>query len=267
MSHGLTRPLISDTTASSTGDVRIRDSWPYGGVHVLEQLWKEFDIAAVLTRSMKTSGTQQPFERALFAMVANRALSPYSKLYCCEQWLREEVFLPSGRKLALQHLYRAMDFLEEHKAEIEKAVYSKTVAEQNTIRELASDLPKLWSADTTKPSDRKSVLRILIERVTISIDENSEWVDLAVRWIGGHETRTRFRRPVGKLDQLEGHDELMSVDPERSRSSISVGSSVGERLIVAPLRGGAFAGAFGCTRAGRSRRDRSRRVPGSVAHG
>jgi hypothetical protein len=50
----------------------------------------------------------------------------------------------------------------------------------------------------------------LIERVTISIDEDSEWVDLAVNWIGGRETRTRFRRPVGKLGQLEGHDELMA---------------------------------------------------------
>lgn len=37
-----------------------------------------------------------PFERALFAMVANRTLAPYSKLYCREQWLREEVFLPGG---------------------------------------------------------------------------------------------------------------------------------------------------------------------------
>jgi transposase len=113
------------TGAAGGGDVRIRDSWPYGGVHVLEQLWKELDIAAVLARCIKTRGTRQPFERALFAMVANRALSPYSKLYCWEQWLREEVFLPSGRELELQHLYRAMDFLEENKAEIEKAVYFK----------------------------------------------------------------------------------------------------------------------------------------------
>jgi len=111
--------------AAGAGDVRIRDSWLYGGVHVLEQLWKELDIAAVLTRCTKKRGTKQPFERALFAMVANRALSPYSKLYCWEQWLRDEVFLPSGRELELQHLYRAMDFLEEHKAEVEKAVYFK----------------------------------------------------------------------------------------------------------------------------------------------
>jgi len=35
------------------------------------------------------------------------------------------VFLPSSRELELHHLYRAMDFLEEHKAELEKAVYSR----------------------------------------------------------------------------------------------------------------------------------------------
>jgi len=115
----------ADTIAAGGGDVRIRDSWPYGGVHVLEQLWKELDIAAVLKSCAKARATKQPFERALFAMVANRALSPYSKLYCWEQWLREEVFLPSSRDVELQHLYRAMDFLEEHKAEVEKAVYFK----------------------------------------------------------------------------------------------------------------------------------------------
>lgn len=121
---GATTGTVAGAGAGA-GDVRIRDSWPYGGVHVLEQLWKELDIAAVLTRCAKARRTKQPFERALFAMVANRALSPYSKLYCWEQWLREEVFLPSSRELELHHLYRAMDFLEEHKAELEKAVYFK----------------------------------------------------------------------------------------------------------------------------------------------
>jgi hypothetical protein len=111
--------------AAGGGDIRIRDSWPYGGIYVLEQLWKELDIATVLKGCVKGAGTKQPFERALFAMVANRALAPYSKLYCWEQWLREEVYLPSGRELELQHLYRAMDFLEAHKAEVEKAVYFK----------------------------------------------------------------------------------------------------------------------------------------------
>ena len=73
----------------------------------------------------EASATEASFERALFAMVANRCLSPYSKLYCWEQWMREEVFLPSAQSLQLHHLYFGMDFLEEHKAEVEKAVYFK----------------------------------------------------------------------------------------------------------------------------------------------
>jgi len=110
---------------AGVGDIELHDCLPYGGVYVMEQLWKELGIDAVLDGCARRDRTKQPFERALFAMVANRALEPYSKLYCFEQWLREEVFLPSARRLELQHLYRAMDFLEEHKAEVEKAVYFK----------------------------------------------------------------------------------------------------------------------------------------------
>ncbi len=107
------------------GDVRIRDTWPYGGIYVLEQLWAELGVARELTSRARTKRTAEPFERALFAMVANRCLSPYSKLYCWEQWLRDEVFLPSAKSVELHHLYLAMDFLEEHKAEVEKAIYFK----------------------------------------------------------------------------------------------------------------------------------------------
>jgi hypothetical protein len=108
------------------GDIRVQDSWPYGGVYVLEQLWKELGIDKVLLGQARSSRTASAFERALFAMVANRCLSPYSKLYCWERWLREEVFLPSAGALQLHHLYLAMDFLEEHKPEVEKSVYFAT---------------------------------------------------------------------------------------------------------------------------------------------
>lgn len=105
-------------------EVRLRDTWPYGGVYVLEALWKELGIGEVL-RSHATTKHAEVFERAVFVMVANRCLSPYSKLYCWEQWLREEVFLPSAQVLELHHLYLAMDFFEKHKAEVEKAIYFK----------------------------------------------------------------------------------------------------------------------------------------------
>jgi transposase len=110
-------------SAAPSPPIRLRDAWPYGGIFVLEHLWKEVGIDAEIKKLQSGKHIRQPFERALFAMVANRALCPYSKLYCWEQWLREEVYLPSCRELDLHHLYFAMDFLEEHKAQLEKAIY------------------------------------------------------------------------------------------------------------------------------------------------
>jgi hypothetical protein len=109
-------------TGDQGGDVRLRDSWPYGGVFVLQQIWTELGIDRILREHAKSTRTAEAFERALFAMVANRALSPYSKLYGWEQWLREDVLLPSAKSLGLHHLYFAMDFLEDHKADVEKAI-------------------------------------------------------------------------------------------------------------------------------------------------
>ena len=55
-------------------------------------------------------------------MVANRACAPASKLYCFSQWLAEDVRIAGTERLELQHLYRAMDFLEAEKAAIERAI-------------------------------------------------------------------------------------------------------------------------------------------------
>jgi transposase len=90
---------------------------------VLDSLWHALGIDQVINERAARRRDRQPFERALFAMVANRALRPYSKPYCHEQWLAEEVFFPGREKLELHHFYSAMDFLEAHKEEIEKAVY------------------------------------------------------------------------------------------------------------------------------------------------
>lgn len=99
------------------------DAWPYGDIHVLEHLWNRVGIADVISEQVGWRKVDFPVERALFAMVANRACAPSSKLYCWEQWLQEEVHLAGTESLELQHLYRAMDFLEAHKEAIEEAIY------------------------------------------------------------------------------------------------------------------------------------------------
>jgi len=99
------------------------NAWPYGDLYVLEQLWHRLGIDEVVAEVCGARKFNFDVGRALFAMVANRACAPSSKLYCYEQWLKEEVHLEGGAALELQHLYRAMDFLEAHKDAIERAIY------------------------------------------------------------------------------------------------------------------------------------------------
>jgi transposase len=117
LAKSIMRLFSGEEALAAEPDVRVLDSWPYGGVYVLERLWDELEIDRVLGRGRQ--------ERAIFAMTANRALQPYSKLYCHEQWLKEEVFLPEGQDLGLHELYRAMDYLLVKTAALEEAVYFK----------------------------------------------------------------------------------------------------------------------------------------------
>jgi hypothetical protein len=102
---------------------QVVNAWPYGEVYALEALWARLGIAEVIEEVVGGRRFDFPIERALFAMVANRACAPGSKLYCFSQWLTEEVRIEQTAALDLQHLYRAMDFLEAEKTAIEQAIY------------------------------------------------------------------------------------------------------------------------------------------------
>jgi hypothetical protein len=91
---------------------RLINAWPYGPLYVLEALWQRLGLAEIIAEQLKGRTLDFPVERALFAMVANRACAPCSKLYCYEQWLREDVRIQGTDTLDLPHLYRAMDVLE-----------------------------------------------------------------------------------------------------------------------------------------------------------
>lgn len=102
---------------------RLVCAWPYGDVHALEAVWQRLGIDAIVRAQAHGRRFGFEMERALFALVANRACAPASKLYCHEQWLKEDVHIEGTQGLALHQLYRAMDFLEANKAAIEQAIF------------------------------------------------------------------------------------------------------------------------------------------------
>jgi hypothetical protein len=106
-------------------DLTFVSSRPAGGAHLLKSLWDRLRIDKCLQSALDERSFSAPIAEALFAMVANRALAPSSKL-AIEQWAADEVYLGEHQELQVQHCYRAMDFLLEHEAAIQKEVFWST---------------------------------------------------------------------------------------------------------------------------------------------
>jgi hypothetical protein len=110
-----------------SGNKRISfvSSQELGGPWLLDKLWKALGIQATLQSLLKARAYQAPIERALFAMVANRALAPASKL-AVEDWVKDKVWIKDLPEVPVHQLYRAMDFLLEAAVEVQKEVFFAT---------------------------------------------------------------------------------------------------------------------------------------------
>ena len=80
--------------------------------------------------------------------------------------------------------------------------------EREAIRRLAQDIPTLWHASSTTVADRQAIIRQLIERVVVTLQGESEKVDVVVHWMGGHQSQATMIRPVARLEQLSYVDAL-----------------------------------------------------------
>jgi DNA invertase Pin-like site-specific DNA recombinase len=80
--------------------------------------------------------------------------------------------------------------------------------ERAQIRALASDIPDLWNAETTTAQDRKRVARLLVERVVVAVQGQTEQVDVAIHWVGGSVTRHRLVRTVNCYRRLADYPRL-----------------------------------------------------------
>lgn len=142
---------------SQSNDLKFIKTRPTGGAYLLRELWNRLNIGMRLKTALKDRSFTAPIEEALFAMVANRALAPSSKL-AIEQWAAEDVFLGSEEELKVQHFYRAMDFLLEHADQIQKEVFWSTASLLNlTVDLIFFDTTNTYfEIDEPGPSDLKA---------------------------------------------------------------------------------------------------------------
>lgn len=82
--------------------------------------------------------------------------------------------------------------------------------EQEQILALSQDLPALWRAPTTAPEDRQTVARLLLEQVVVTVEGDTDRVDVELRWAGGFVSRHTLSRPVQTYEQLSNYEELVA---------------------------------------------------------
>src|SRR5215218_8653093 len=115
--------------ATAPAELEFVRSVPVGGVWALDGLWRRLGIDSAIARLLAARKLDVRAERLVFAMVANRALAPFSKLACCE-WLAGDVAIPGLPADTVgedpQPLYRAMAWLLEIEAELAEQVYWAT---------------------------------------------------------------------------------------------------------------------------------------------
>jgi hypothetical protein len=66
----------------------------------------------------------------------------------------------------------------------------------------------LWAAQTTTAAERKQVVRLLLERVEVDVQGQSEQVDVTIHWAGGFISRQVLVRTVQRYQQLADYQRL-----------------------------------------------------------
>ncbi len=116
----------ADAVAAAAGadlEVEVLDSRRLGGTWTLERLWERLGIGAALHRAAAGRRLDaEASERVLFALVAQRALEPASKLACC-RWVAQRVAIGGLSGLSDDQAYRGMDFLLEALDEIASEIF------------------------------------------------------------------------------------------------------------------------------------------------
>jgi hypothetical protein len=108
--------------AAAAAGLEFTESRPLGGTWVLDALWARLGIGPAMRKLLTGRRLSDSAERVLFALVANRALAPSSKL-AAARWISEDVLVTGLPAATDDACYRAMDWLLQIQDQLEKRVF------------------------------------------------------------------------------------------------------------------------------------------------
>jgi len=123
--QALARNLLSYINQDiSSVDIESEILWSrvYGTPYLVLELARALRITHVLRQGLRKRRISSPVDLAIVGMIINRCMYPLSKLKV-DEWLKEDIYLPGGEGIKLQHLYRGLDFLESSKDALEDELF------------------------------------------------------------------------------------------------------------------------------------------------
>jgi DNA invertase Pin-like site-specific DNA recombinase/predicted DNA-binding transcriptional regulator AlpA len=134
------------------------------------------------SHEQRLAGQRLTLERAQFE--ADRAQRQYD---ACEPENRLVARTLEARfETALSELERERRKLAELESRRPEPL---TDAERQALARIATDLPRLWTAETTTDRDRKELLRTLISEIVVTVTDAPRRADVEICWEGGARTQ------------------------------------------------------------------------------
>jgi Transposase DDE domain len=127
LAGSLGRLLGQGQHTGTAPEVAYAGSAAFGGTYLLDQLWQRLGIGQVMTAMLGRTRRDPAAERVLFALVANRALDPSSKL-AAAHWAGRRAWIDRLTATTDDACYRAMDWLHQVRHALEQQVFSQVAA-------------------------------------------------------------------------------------------------------------------------------------------
>src|SRR5487761_679099 len=132
----VTRHLEPGKAAAVAAEgLEFAESGPLGGTWALDALWERLGIGPAMRDLLKGRRLDPQAERVLFALTANRALAPSSKL-AAARWTSEDACVTGLPETSDDSCYRAMDWLLQIRRALEKEVFDRVAELPGTETDL-----------------------------------------------------------------------------------------------------------------------------------
>ncbi len=135
-------------------ELTVSGSRPMGATYLLDGLWRQLGVDTALREVLGPRRFGTDVERVLFALVANRAVDPLSKLAAAE-WASEDVLIPGLDEMDDDQAYRAMDLLADDatQARVQEGVFFAVATLLNLEVDflLFDTTSTYWECDTEDP--------------------------------------------------------------------------------------------------------------------